>query len=105
MAKQSRTIEELIKEYPIIDGHRKQYVSYTIEVTQEMKDRHEFPDMLEIGKYINVNVAPKGYYMPVIPVCLDKDTAERSAKCHNNWLGFTEEEVNLIIDYSMTNSI
>lgn len=95
------------KDYPIVDGHRLQYVREPIEVTEKIIKQAEGQVLhkLKLGKFIAVDVHLSGYKF--LPAChpFDKEEdCQKACDSHNSWIGFTKDEADQIIYKSMKNS-
>lgn len=91
---------ETIKQYPIIDGNRTHYVRLPIQV----KERHlqDYPIKLEVGKWIAVNVALKGYIPLIAPMAFDtEEECQLACDIHNSYHKFTEDQIREVITESM----
>lgn len=91
------------KPYPQIDGHRKHYVRYPVQITQvafETTMAH-LPN-LKVGEWVAVDVLLKGYSHLVAPINFDtKEKCQKACDMHNKSHGWTPKEVDQIISLSM----
>jgi len=98
-----RTLRQLLANYPIKDGHRKQFLKYPIQVTQEIKEK--YPDemaLAKVGQFVSVKVARHGCFVVFGARPFDTfESCHRACLIHNYKLGFTSEETDAIVGYSM----
>jgi hypothetical protein len=92
--------------YPKIDGHRKIYVRVPVQVTAKhllTQRYHNIPAVPLIkGKWMAVNVMPKGYSCLISPMLFeDEADCQKACDSSNRLHGFTPEDVVRIVSKSM----
>ena len=86
--------------YPKEQSGKRIYVRYPVQI-QEM-DLPKVPITLTVGKWMAVNVLPKGYaYLPAPYIFDTKEQCQKACDVTNKHHGFTPRECRRIINKSM----
>lgn len=88
-----------MENYPKIEGQKKYYVRYPVQVTEEISKRFSYP--IEVGKWIAVDVLESGYQHLIAPNPMSEELCEAACDSHNSYHGWTLEEADKIISKSM----
>ena len=89
-----------MKNYPIIDEHRKHYVHFPMQITEHMVSK--VLTEVKVGNWMAVNVVKGGYEYLVAPADFKtKQACQKGCDVHNKFHGWTPKKVKEIISWSM----